>query len=306
MIAFKDIEISDKEAITKYTMTSDRRNCDLSFSNLCSWRFLYNTQYAIVNNFLVLRFWRDGELAYMMPVGNGNLKETIKLLILDARAQGQPFRMLGVCKGMQADLENILPDKFVYTTTRDLADYIYLRTDLATLKGKKFQSKRNFTNRFRRANPNYEYAPITPQNIDECLILEEKWCKTNDCDEFEDTDNERKALTFALKNFEAIGLTGGLLRLDGEIIAFTYGMPINHDTFGVHVEKADTEIEGAYAMINMEFANRIPEEYTYINREEDLGVPGLRKAKLSYNPAILLEKSMVNLLQDEPVELINW
>ena len=126
MIAFKDIEISDKEAITKYTMTSDRRNCDLSFSNLCSWRFLYNTQYAIVDNFLVLRFWRDGELAYMMPVGNGNLKETIKLLILDARAQGQPFRMLGVCKGMQADLENILPDKFVYTTTRDLADYIYL------------------------------------------------------------------------------------------------------------------------------------------------------------------------------------
>lgn len=306
MIAFKDIEISDKDTITKFTMKSNRRNCDLSFSNLCSWRFLYDTQFAIVDGFLVFKFWVEGELAYMMPVGEGDLKKVIKDLIQDANEEQQPFRMLGVCRGMQADFEEILPNKFAFATTRNYADYIYLRTDLATLKGKKFQSKRNFTNRFKREHPNYEYTPITSDNIDECLILEEKWCKENNCDEYEGTGNERRALTFALKNFEALGLTGGLLRVDGKIVAFTFGMPINYDTFGTHVEKADTSIEGAYAMINMEFANHIPEQYVYINREEDLGIPGLRKAKLSYNPEIILEKSMVNLLKDEPVELINW
>lgn len=306
MIPFKDIELSDKDSILKYTIESDRRNCDLSFSNLCSWGLIYKTQYAIYKDFLLIRFWSGGELAYMMPVGNGELKEVIKALILDARKQGQPFRMLGVCKGMQADLENILPGKFAYTTTRDSADYIYLRTDLATLKGKKFQSKRNFTNRFKREHPDYEYAPITAVNIDECLKLEAEWCEVNDCDQYEGTGNERRALTFALKNFDQIGLTGGLIRIDGKIVAFTFGMPINHDTFGVHVEKADSTVDGAYAIINMEFAQRVPEQYIYLNREEDLGVPGLRKAKLSYNPEILLEKSMVNILQDEPVELVNW
>lgn len=306
MISFKDIELSDKEIITSYTMISDRRNCDLSFSNLCSWRLVYNTQYAEYKGFLLLRFWSAGELAYMMPVGKGDLKEVVKALILDARSEGQPFRMLGVCKGMQNDLEEILPDKFAYTTTRDYADYIYLRTDLATLVGKKFQSKRNFTNRFKREHPDYEYAPITAENIDECLKLEEEWCKVNNCDQFEGTGNERRALTFALTNFDKIGLTGGLIRIEGKIVAFSFGMPINHDTFGVHVEKADTSVDGAYAMINMEFAQRIPEQYTYVNREEDLGIAGLRKAKLSYNPEILLEKSMVNLLQDEPIELVNW
>lgn len=306
MIPFKDIELSDKDSILKYTIESDRRNCDLSFSNLCSWGLIYKTQYAIYKDFLLIRFWSGGELAYMMPVGNGELKEVIKALILDARKQGQPFRMLGVCKGMQADLENILPGKFAYTTTRDSADYIYLRTDLATLKGKKFQSKRNFTNRFKREHPDYEYAPITTENIDECLKLEAEWCEVNDCDQYEGTGNERRALTFALKNFDQIGLTGGLIRIGGKIVAFTFGMPINHDTFGVHVEKADSTVDGAYAIINMEFAQRVPEQYIYLNREEDLGVPGLRKAKLSYNPEILLEKSMVNILQDEPVELVNW
>lgn len=306
MIPFKRIELQDKDVITSYTMKSNRRNCDLSFSNLCSWGIIYNTQYAEYKGFLTFRFWSGGELAYMMPVGEGNLKEVIIAMILDARKEGQPFRMLGVCKGMQSDLETILPDKFAYTTTRDNADYVYLRTDLATLKGKKFQSKRNFTNRFKREHPDYEYSPITNENIAECLKLEEEWCKVNDCDQREGTGNERRALTFALTNFDKIGLMGGLIRIDGKIVAFSFGMPINHDTFGVHVEKADTSVDGAYAMINMEFAQHIHEQYTYVNREEDLGIPGLRKAKLSYNPEILLEKSMVNLLQDEPVELVNW
>ena len=305
MIAFRDITIQDKDTITAYTMNSCRRNCDLSFSNLCSWRFLYHTKFAIINNFLVFKFWAGDELAYMMPVGEGNLEETLNELIEDARREGEPFCMLGVCSCMREDLEAIMPGQFGFTVDRDYADYIYLRSDLATLKGKKFQSKRNHINKFRNTYPDYKYSPITKDRIQECLELEAKWCKANDCDQQEGTGNERRALIYALNHFEELGLTGGILHVNGQIVAFTFGMPINKETFGVHVEKADTSIDGAYAMINYEFANHIPEQYIYINREEDLGIEGLRKAKLSYHPEAILEKYMA-CLKEQPVEMIKW
>ena len=305
MIPFKDITLADKDTITSFTMKSDRRNCDLSFSNLCSWRFLYDTQFAVVDNFLVFKFWAGEQLAYMMPVGTGDLKAVLWELIEDARKENQHFCMLGVCSNMRADLEAILPGQFTFTEDRDYADYIYLRSDLSTLKGKKFQAKRNHINRFRNTYPDYEYTPITPDRIQECLDLEAEWCKVNNCDQQEGTGNERRALIYALHNFETLGLTGGILHVNGKIVAFTFGMPINHETFGVHVEKADTSIEGAYAMINYEFANRIPEQYIYINREEDLGIEGLRKAKLSYQPATILEKYMA-CLKEHPMNMVKW
>ena len=199
-----------------------------------------------------------------MPVGSGDLKKVLEDMIEDANLEGERFCMLGVCAGMRADLEAIMPDKFHFEADRDYADYLYLRTDLATLAGKKFQAKRNHLNKFRRTYTNYEYVPLTSDRIQECLDLEAEWCKVNNCDQHEGTGNERRALIYALHNFDALGLTGGILHVDGKIVAFTFGMPINQDTFGVHVEKADTTIDGAYTMINYEFANHIPEQYTYI------------------------------------------
>lgn len=304
MISFKDIELTDKEVITSYTQNSPRRNCDLSFSNLCSWRFLYDTQFAVQDGFLILKFWAGDKLVYMMPVGNGDLKKVLEDMIEDAGQEGERFCMLGVCAGMRADLEAIMPGKFHFEADRDYADYLYLRTDLSTLAGKKFQAKRNHLNKFRRTY-NYEYVPLTPDRIRECLDLEAEWCKVNNCDQQEGTGNERRALIYALNHFEALGLTGGILHVDGKIVAFTFGMPINKETFGVHVEKADTTIDGAYAMINYEFANHIPEQYIYINREEDLGIEGLRKAKLSYQPVTILEKYMA-CFKEHPLEMIKW
>ena len=185
MIPFKDITLADKDTITSFTMKSDRRNCDLSFSNLCSWRFLYDTQFAVVDNFLVFKFWAGEQLAYMMPVGTGDLKAVLWELIEDARKENQHFCMLGVCSNMRTDLEAILPEQFTFTEDRDYADYIYLRSDLSTLKGKKFQAKRNHINRFRNTYPDYEYTPITPDRIQECLDLEAEWCKVNNCDQQE-------------------------------------------------------------------------------------------------------------------------
>lgn len=243
MIQFKDIELQDKELITSYTLNSPRQNCDLSFSNLCSWRFLYNTKFAILDGFLLLKFWANEELVYMMPIGNGNLNKVLETLIEDAHREEEPFCLLGICAGMCSELEAFMPGRFQFTEDRDYADYLYLRTDLATLAGKKFQAKRNHVNKFKRTY-NYEYTPITPDRIQECLDLEAEWCKANNCDQHEGTGNERRALIYALHHFNELGLTGGILHVDGKIAAFTFGMPINQDTFGVHVEKADTNIEG--------------------------------------------------------------
>ena len=304
MIPFKDIELQDKELITSYTLNSPRRNCDLSFSNLCSWRFLYHIRFAVTDGFLLLKFRAGGKLMYMMPVGNGDLKGAMDALAEDARREGEPLCLLGVCREMCAELETLMPGRFRFTADRDYADYLYLRTDLATLAGKKFQAKRNHINKFKRTY-RYEYTPITPDRIRKCLDLEAEWCKANRCDQHEGTGNERRALLFALHHFEELGLTGGILHVEGRIAAFTFGMPINRDTFGVHVEKADTAIDGAYAMINREFADHLPEQYVYLNREEDLGIEGLRKAKLSYRPVRILEKYMA-CLKDDPVESVKW
>ena len=199
-------------------------------------------------------------------------------------------------KQAQEQLEQEFPGKFEFTETRDYFDYIYSRQELAELKGKNFQPKRNHVNKFKRTY-NYKYTPLTVDLIPHCLELEEKWCEEHDCEEEESLINERKALNIALRNFDALGLVGGALWVDDEIVGFTYGAPVNHDTFAVHIEKADSRIDGSYNILNQEFARHIPEQYVYLNREEDLGIPGLRKAKLSYRPVILLEKGYAELIE---------
>lgn len=305
MIPFKDISISDKSDILQYTVKSDRRNCDLSFSNLCSWSPFYHTQIAIWKNFLIFKFWANEELAYMMPIGNGDLKSIVREMIEDANHERQPFRMLGVCGNMRNELEEVYHNDFEFLYDRDYDDYVYLRSDLSTLAGKKFQPKRNFINRFCKTY-DYTYSELSANDVDECLTLEAKWYTKNNGEENESTRHERRALTYALCHFDELGLSGGILRVEDQIVAFTCGMPINHDTFGVHVEKADTSFEGSYAMINYEFSNHIPEQYTYVNREEDLGKEGLRRAKLSYHPVVLLKKYMARLKEQHVTEMVDW
>lgn len=290
MIHFKEITLQDKNLIQSYTFASGQQNCDFSFTNLCSWSFLYRTCWAVVQDFVVFRFYVEEEPVYMMPAGRGNWKEVFLTLEADAHNRGVPFKMLGISAQVKAEVEQVLPGRFTFTANRDYFDYIYLRSELATLSGKKFQPKRNHLNKFRKAYPHYEYRPLTPQLIPECLKLEEVWCRANGgCEELT-LSAERRSMTYALTHMEALGVTGGVLFIDGRIVGFTYGSPINSDTWDICVEKADIEVEGSYAMINNEYVNHIAPQYVYINREEDLGLDGLRKAKLSYQPYELLEK----------------
>lgn len=296
-LSFRPITLQDKELITAFTLPCDNKNCDFSFANMCSWRFLYDSVFTIVDGFLLIRFIMEEKdrIAYMMPIGLpdkslSDMAQAIHWIEEDSLAQGHPLCMLGITPENRQTLEAIFPHDFVYMPQRDYFDYIYLREDLANLKGKKYQQKRNHINNFKNLY-NYEYIPITPEIVPQCLELERKWFKANNNDqEEEELCEERKALTYALLHARELGLIGGAIRIEGKIAAFSFGAPINHNTFGVHVEKADVAYEGAYTLINQAFAAHLPEQYVYVNREEDRGIPGLRQAKLSYHPAILLEK----------------
>ena len=318
MIKFKDITTADRQIIQRFTLWGERQNCDLSFSNLISWRFLYNTQYAIVDDFLVFRFYRGRHLAYMMPVAKprqdeeGNFlkvkpqeecsPEVIKAIREDAIAMGHPFLMLGVCNYMRDIIEDAFPDTFDIKPDRDFADYIYEREKLTNLSGKKLQSKRNHINKFKSLYPDYKYRELTTELIPQCLELERQW-RTVSKDDGDTTDldeglsEELRSMTRAFNNWDELGLTGGTIWVDDKLVAFTFGCPINQSTFDVCVEKADVNYEGAFTIINQEFVRHLPEQYFYINREEDMGDEGLRRAKLSYKLDILLEKNVVMELQ---------
>lgn len=298
MINFRPITLQDRALVQRYVAKSRRQNCDLSFSNLYSWQFLYDTEIAEESDFLFFRFKYDGALNYMFPVGEGSICQAVQLMKEDAVSQGSKVRMMGVCTYVKETIEQeCTTGRFEFETTRDRWDYIYLRESLATLSGKKLQPKRNHVNKFKATYPNYEYRPLTPQLVEECLALERQWLGMKEGEHDTSMQSEYQSLTNALTHFEELDLLGGVLYVDGQIVAFTFGNPINANTFDICVEKANREITGAYAMINQLFVQHIPEQYTFINREEDLGIEGLRKAKLSYYPHILLEKHSAELVE---------
>lgn len=314
MIRFKDVTVADKALIQRFTLWGERQNCDLSFANLISWRFMYNTQFAIVQDYLVFRFYSGRHLAYMAPVakardnGDGTYARVepcdecavgvIKAMRDDSIAMGHPFLMLGVCSYTRDLLERRMPGVFVIKPQRDHADYIYSREKLAGLSGKKLQSKRNHINRFKTLFPDYEYRELTPDVIPQCIELARLWRRVSKDDTdagapAEELSGELRSMMRAFNRWEALDLVGGTVWVGGRLVAFTYGCPLNRDTFDVCVEKADVSYDGAFAIINQEFVRRLPGQYIYINREEDLGDEGLRRAKLSYRPDILLEKYAV-------------
>lgn len=298
MIYFHPVTPSDKTLITGYTIPGPYRDNNLSICNLCSWHFFSGSSYAIINQQLVIRFlYREETPVYTFPFGTGDTLSTLGLLHQEALINRQPLMFYGSLPFLKEELSKYFSQSFEYLCSRDHFDYLYRRTDLTDLRGKDYQPKRNHANRFRKKYA-YRYIPLTPEILPHCLELARKWCEEHNCEEDKNLVGEQQAMKFALEHYETLGLSGGALEVNREIVAFTYGAPVNHDTFCVHIEKADTDFDGAYTVINQEFASHIPQHFLYINREEDLGIPGLRKAKLSYSPACLLEKCRAQLLEE--------
>lgn len=228
----------------------------------------------------------------MMPLGDGDLRKAVDLLRADAKGRGDRFHLYAVTQEMFSKIEAACPGEFKFRTDRAWSEYIYDAQDLITLTGKKFQSKRNHVNKFKKTY-DYEYLPITREIIPDCLALYYRWCEENNGCHDASLIEERHATQKAFHYFERLGLKGGAIRVDGKIVAYSYGKQLTFDTFGVHAEKSLYEIDGGFSAINQMFAEHECQNYKYINREEDLGLESLRKAKESYHPVILLEKGYI-------------
>ena len=301
MIEFRPVRLEDRATIERFTMSSDITNCDLSFANMFCWQEVYHSAWAIVDGFLVIRFHIDGgdRLGYMQPVGEGDCARIIPALREDAHAHGQRLRIIGLTDRGREMIRQMHIGQFAFESDRALEDYVYAADDLRNLPGRRYQPKRNHINRFMAEYPDYRYEELTPDRFDECMQLEREWRRNHEGHTSE-LCAEQRAMQRAFAHFAELGMTGGCIYVGERMVAFTYGSAVNDHTFDTHVEKADTDYDGAFTVINCLFARHLPERFTLINREEDLGIEGLRRAKLSYHPAVIQHKfTAIHLHPDE-------
>lgn len=301
MIEFKPVRLEDRAVIERYTMPSGITNCDLAFANMFCWQAMYHSAWAEIDGFLVIRFHIDGgeKIGYMQPVGDGDFARIIPFLREDAHAHGQRLRVIGLTDEGREMIRRMHAGLFAFESDRALEDYIYNADDLRNLPGRRYQPKRNHINRFTAEYPDYRYEELTPDRFSECMALEREWRKVHEGHTSE-LCAEQRAMQRAFEHFGELGMRGGCIHVGDKLVAFTYGSAVNDHTFDTHVEKADTEYDGAFTIINKLFAQHLPACFTLINREEDLGLEGLRRSKLSYHPAIIQHKfTAIHLHPDE-------
>ena len=300
-LAFHPLTLIDREVMQAVTLPSGRRNCNYNFANLVGWKFLFGTEVCVLEKAVVLRYTFDGQRAYMVCTSEALSQELIEALLEDSKGDfsdgtecGAAMTLIGLEDSQVPQLSGFL---ISVESIRDRYDYIYCRTDLATLHGKHLDGKRNHIRRFRTQHPDFEYRPLMPEFFDECRRLTEIWQEEKGGN---DTIHaEKQVMETIFSNWDALGMIGGSIFVDGRMVAFTYGSAVTTDTFDVCVEKADRHVEGAFAIINQQFAEHLPEQYVYLNREEDMGIPGLRQAKLSYHPEILLTYNAVHITEND-------
>lgn len=301
MIEFHPVRLEDRSLIERYTMPPGICNCDLAFANMYCWQEVYHSAWAEIEGFLVIRFRIDGgdRIGYMQPVGKGDFGPIIPLLREDAHAHGQRLRIIGLTDEGRDMIRRMHVGQFAFESDRALEDYVYNAEDLRTLPGRRYQPKRNHINRFTAEYPDYHYEVLTRDRFGECMALEREWRRAHEGHTSE-LCAEQRAMQRGFEHFEELGLLGGCIYVGERLVAFTFGSAVNDHTFDTHMEKADTEYDGAFTIINKLFAEHLPERFTLINREEDLGLEGLRRAKLSYHPAFLQHKFLaIHLHPDE-------
>ena len=294
-IPFKKIELADRELMEHYLKQKIYRSCELVFPNIYLWSRKYPVDYAIVEDTLIFRSLAECEgTSITFPAGEKEqVHKALDSMIQWFQEQKQEMHMHLVQEQEFELLSLWYPGMFEVEYDRDSADYVYETEKLITLSGKKLHGKRNHINKFKEQYPDWCYEPITKDNVEECFQMALEWRNINQCEWDAEKRDEMCVTLNALRLLEELHLTGGLVRAGGRVIAFSIGEPLNPDTFVVHIEKAFADIQGAYPIINQQFAEHAAKDYLYTNREEDTGSEGLRKAKLSYRPVFLVEKGMV-------------
>ncbi len=287
---FKVIELSDRPWITEILKMSDFRGCEYNFSNNFAWHRLYNTSICRYKNFYISRSMKYG-LRFTFPAGSGDYKDLFLVLKKEAEELNSPLVVSSVTDENLKIFEELFAGQYTVSCDEADSDYIYDAEKLRTLSGKKYHQKRNHLARFYENN--WKYSEMTEKDFDECIEFAVNSYNLNKAYDDESAVAEQYAINTFMNHFCELELKGGVIRVDGKVEGFTIGDRINTDTFDIHIEKANAAIQGAYAAINNEFAKAATEDCAYINREEDLGLEGLRKSKRSYYPVIMLRKNVV-------------
>lgn len=293
MLEFREIDILDKAKINSALKKSDFMGCEYSFANNMAWRRLSGSKIAFYKDFyLSCSFLTDDSIpSFIFPAGNGDYKEIFLEMNKISDFMGKPLRIWGVTDKLIPLFEELFPGQYSIEFDRDSCDYIYNSSDLIKLNGKKYHAKRNHLAKFRQLE--YQFTPIAEKDFDDCILFSTETYNRKSNDNNHSFVAEQFAINTYFSYYNELNLKGGIIRIDNKIVAVSIGENLNSDTFCVHIEKADTLFNGIYVGINNCMATEYAVDCKYINREEDLGIDGLRKSKLSYYPAFLLNKYTV-------------
>ena len=288
MLDFQEISIDDREQIEEYLKYSEEPFCDFTFGNLFSWSVVENTKIAFLNEFLFIRFSDGEKYYYSFPIGNGEIKNAINLIIEDAKINNKKLRFVCLTKKQAKILKNIFGEKIKINKNRDTFDYVYSVEKLSTLSGRKYHSKKNHFNSFKKKF-DFIYEEINENNLSECIEFANEWYRENEVTPT--LLKEQQVLNNALKNYFKLNLIGAVIKINNKVIAFCAGEKMfKENVFCTHFEKASADFPTAYTAINKLFSEFSINDFEFVNREDDAGIDGLRKAKLSYHPEIILEK----------------
>jgi len=291
-IIFQPILLEDKSIIDEFLHDKRYESSICSFTNFYMWRAPYHIEWTIVEGCLCIKASHHDHTYMLAPFArqNGSIAAALKAMLDYFSAAGQPFVLKGVSAESKAELEALRPGYFSFVADRDNYDYVYLIEDLLWLKGRKYSSKKNHLNYFKRTYSQYQYLPLTADLLPSCLETALQWYADREQDNENEIELEQAAVVDILHHYDALALSGGAILIDGKMEAFSIGEQLNDDMALIHVEKGNPHIRGIYQAINQEFCRDRWSELKYVNREEDMGIDGLRQAKESYHPVKLVEK----------------
>ncbi|MDR2018294.1 MAG: phosphatidylglycerol lysyltransferase domain-containing protein [Syntrophobacterales bacterium] len=291
---FKSIELGDRSVFTRILKEYQPETSEWTFTNLFIWRDHYRFRWSVYGNLLIITGEQDGTGAYVMqPMGPPPRRDTaLTVLKWLRKEEGVSLPTIERVDAQMIEELHGAPGLFI-EPTHDHYDYVYLRDDLVQLAGNKYRTKRNRINRITR-NHSFTFEPLEERHLEACLELQSNWCEVRRSEEDLSLLGEWGAIQEAMENFEALGLQGGVITIGGKVKAFSVGEMLNDATAVIHIEKANPEISELYTIINQRCAQECW-NVRYINREQDLGIPGLREAKLSYHPHHMAPKYRVTL-----------
>ncbi len=301
---FAAISLEHKSELDALFAESEPSISEFTFTNLFIWRYHYRLMLSRLGSHVLFLAQQDGKDAFFFPPwGPGDKSNTVRECAAYLRRLSGGGHFERVPDASAAEARSSVPDLEVLPDPGN-DEYVYSSQDLATLGGRHFDGKRNAVSKFRRAYP-CEYRPIEGELVRKCLELEDHWCVDRNCPLYPGLSAEEHSIHELFAYWDHLKVRGGAILIDERVVAFSAGEKLNSETFVVHIEKADPEFPGAYAMINQEFARAEGSKLPFINREQDLGEEGLRIAKQSYRPVKMVKKYRLVVPQDTASPIIS-